>query len=65
MIELREGLVELRQSTKICKNVWSLNPLHEGEKKMDDTTVIRQYFRGEKLLFSQTVQKLAGIQIFP
>ena len=25
---------------------------------MDDTTVIRQYFRGDKLLFSQTVQKL-------
>ena len=32
---------------------------------MDDTTVIRPYFRGDRFLFSQTVQKLAGIQIFP
>ena len=39
--------------------------MHEAEKKMDDTTVIRQYFRGDRLLFSQTVQELAGKQIFP
>ena len=32
---------------------------------MDETTVLRQFFRGDILLFSQTVQKLAGIQIFP
>ena len=38
--------------------------MHEGEKKKDETTVIRQYFRGDILLFSQTVQKLEEYRYF-